>query len=154
MTLSAARLWLIVGLIILSTGLFVIGSVIERNQGAGAHPEAEEMPGMHEGAGSHPESVWGIGTDSPWLVGAVVLVWLVLTVALLRYGQRALPVIILAAVLAIIWDVREVMAQVSNSNTSITTIASAVALTHATVAIMAGLTLWHSGASARSAGPN
>ncbi len=115
----------------------------------GTHQDADQAEAIPaEGAASTgqpgealSETVLGIDLENPWLTIAFVLGSLVLAAALLRFGRRAVPLVILIAAAATILDVREVLFQVEHSNTGLALVAGAVALTHAAVVLL-GILAW------------
>ncbi|MBI3661196.1 hypothetical protein HY230_12095 [Candidatus Acetothermia bacterium] len=139
---SRTRFWLIAGLMVISTVLFIIGGMMERNPS-----EAGEAPGVHEEAGERAhqepasnERVLGFNLENPWAITVVASVWFVLAAGLFRWGQRLLvPVAILAAATAFV-DVREVLLQLGQSRTSIALLAGIVTVAHVAVAIFALVT--------------
>lgn len=152
---SRPRLWIIAGLMVVSTILFVIGAMIERSP-----DEMGEVPGAHEETGerahqeqaSH-ETLFGLSLENPWVITVAAFVWFVLAAGLLLWGQKVLvPVIILAAATAL-GDVREVWLQMEQSRPSIALLASTVAAAHVAIAILALVTWWafrRSSASSRA----
>jgi hypothetical protein len=164
-------LLLIVGLIAVSTVLFVVGVAVERRgeaaEGAGTHqelsgePEAgeaaeggeedgahQEEAGSHEeagGAGEHrEESVFGINPDATWVMTAVVLGWTVLAAGVLLLGPRVLILVALAAAVATVLDLMEVTRQLALANTTVATLAILVALSHAAIAVLSVVVLrWY-----------
>ena len=163
------KLWLIAGLMIIATILFVIGVTIERsggNQEVGAahteqvgevhsdeannahvetsgetHPEEGEQAHIEERGQAHSEAIFGLNLESPLLVGAAVLVSLVLAGALLYFGHPVLLVIIPITVILMLLDVVEVIRQVDAANTGIATIAGVIALLHLVIIVLAILAL-------------
>src|SRR5258708_4013462 len=112
---------LIVRLIVLSTGLFVTGVVIEHTGGgtsAAVSPTPGQAPsttrdpdGGHESTSNSPsslkvqaapeqETVFGLPLENPWFVSVFVLGWLVLAAALIRFGRITFPFVLLVVVLA------------------------------------------------------
>ena len=75
------------------------------------------------------------------MLSAFVLISLLLAAALLRFGPRLLPLVILVAGAATLLDIRELLVQVGRANTVIGVLAGAVALTHAAAAVLA-LLVW------------
>jgi hypothetical protein len=164
-------LLLIVGLIAVSTVLFVVGVAVERRgeaaEGTGTHqelsgePEAgeageaaesgeeegahQDVAGSHEqagGAGAHQEeSIFGINPDATWVVAAVVIGWTVLVAALLLFGPGALILVVLAASAATVLDVMEVLRRVAFANGTVAVLAALVALSHAAIAVLSVLVL-------------
>lgn len=159
-------LLLIVGLIIVSTALFVTGLAIEHTGSAGSaavssHHDAGKTANVHqdadgghdassvpqgsqkvqEGGGSHNEIVFGIDIENPWFVAAFVLSWLVLVVALIRFRRTALLAVIIVAIAAMILDVGEVVRKVGVSNSIVATFAVLVAVAHMLIAVLAVLML-------------
>src|SRR6266699_535366 len=153
------RRWLIltISLIALSTVLFVTGVVIERggtvstpttsHQHArspaatspdpdGGHNEtpsnsSSQGPARPEQGKVVAETVFGLDLENPWVVGAYVVVWLLLVIALVRLGRIAWGGLLLVAVGAGALDVGEVVRQ----------FAVLVTLAHVTLAVLALLVL-------------
>jgi hypothetical protein len=161
-------LLLIVGLIAVSTVLFVVGVTVERQgeatEGAAAHQEVSGEPASgsheeaggegahHEEAGSHQEaggtvehrgeSFLGINPDATWVVITVVIGWRVLAAALLLIsGPPVLILVALAAAVATVLDVMEVLRQLALANGTVAILAALVALSHAAIAILSALLL-------------
>ncbi len=158
---------LIIGLIVLSTGLFVIGVVIEHTGGgtnvvvplAGTRPQApsttQDPDRGQESTSNSPssskvqavpeqETVFGLPLENPWFVSAFVLWWLVLAAALIRFGRITLPVVFLVAVVAIVLDVGEVMRQIGEAKGLVAAFAVLVAVAHLALAVLALLVLTRS----------
>ncbi len=156
---------LIVGLIVLSSGLFVTGMLIEHTGGStsatvsptsGQAPSTTQDPdGGHESTSSSPsspkvqaapgqETVLGLPLENPWFVSAFVLGWLVLAAVLIRFGRITLPIVLLVAVVAFVLDVGEVMRQISEAKSLVAAFAVLVAVAHLALAILALLVLSHS----------
>lgn len=149
---------LMVGLIVLSTGLFVTGVIIEHNGGStsaagsttsGQTPSTSQDPdGGHESTSGSPsspkvqevpkqENVFGLDLENPWFVSVFVLAWLVLAAALIRFGRITLPIVLLVAVVVIVLDLGEVMRQISEGKSLVATLAVLVAVAHLALAILA-----------------
>jgi len=149
---------LIIGLIVLSTGLFVIGVVIEHTGGgtsAAVSPTPAQAPSIsqdpdqgHESTSNSPsssklqavpeqETVFGLPLENPWFVSAFVLWWLLLAAALIRFGRITLAVVFLVAVLAFVLDVGEVMRQIGEAKSLLAAFALLVAVTHLALAVLA-----------------
>src|SRR5258708_31313106 len=140
-SLPRATRWLIAGLLAISGALFVVGIAVERTgenpvvsavqpnaapakpvDGDGSEGQAV-TPTTAQTTPVQNESVLGIDLENPWLVGAAVLGSLVLIGALLRFGYRVLPFIVLFAIAAALFDVSEVLRQIQRNNTTITLLA-------------------------------
>ena len=153
---------LMVGLIMLSTALFVTGILIEHNGGStsaagsttsGQTPSTSQDPdGGHESTSGSPsspkvqevpkqENVFGIDLENPWFVSVFVLAWLVLAAALIRFGRITLPIVLLVAVVVIVLNLGEVMRQISEGKSLVATLAVLVALAHMALSILALLVL-------------
>jgi hypothetical protein len=157
--LARGSLLLIVGLIAVSTILFVVGVTVERRgEAAGstaAHQELsaegeeaahQEEAGSHEevgGASKHQEeSILGINPDATWVVITVALGWVVLAAGLLLFrGPTVLILVALAAAAATVLDVMEVLRQWALANGTVAILAMLVTLTHAAIAVLAVLVL-------------
>ncbi len=163
--IARKMLVLIIGLIVLSTGLFVTGVVIERSGGgtsaaisstAGQVPSTTQDPdGGHESTSSSPsspkvqaapakETVFGLDLENPWFVAAFTLGWLVLAAALIRFGRITLPVVLLVVVVAMVLDVGEVMRQIGEAKSLVAAFAVLVAVAHLALAVLALLVLTRS----------
>ena len=152
-------LLLIVGLIAVSTLLFVAGVTVERRgeasevsaahqelSGEGEEAAHQEEAGSHEEAGGaaehRGESILGINPDTTWVVIAVVLGWTALAVALLLFGGPPVLILVaLAAVAATVLDVVEVLRQLALAHGAVALLAILVALSHAAVAVVSVLIL-------------
>jgi hypothetical protein len=156
---------LIVGLIVLSSGLFVTGVLIEHTGGStsaavsptpGQAPSTTQDPdGGHESTSSSPssskvqagpkqETVFGLDLENPWFVAAFVLGWLVLVAALIRFGRITLPVVLLVAIVATVLDAGEVMRQIGEAKSTVAVLAVLVAVAHLALAVLALLVLTRS----------
>jgi hypothetical protein len=164
------KLWLIAGLMVVSTVLFVVGVTLERSRGEDhetsvAHQEAsethseeageahseeanethaeEEMsePHSEEAEETHSEIIFGLNLESPWLVATAALSLLVLAAALLRFGHPVLIVVIPVVILMALLDVVEVTIQMSEGNMDIAILAAIIGLTRTAVAILAIIAL-------------
>ncbi len=152
--------WLVAGLLAISAALFVTGVAVERgsenHQASAVRPAASPAKPVDSDGGEGPvdtppttqttpsqnESILGIDLENPWLVGAAVLGSLVLIGALWRFGYRVLPVVVLFAIAAALFDVSEVLRQIQRNNTTITLLAGVVLAAHAAVAIVSLLNLY------------
>ena len=103
-----------------------------------SHVEAEET---HQEGEGHQETVLGVNIESPWVLTVIVLGWLILAVALLRFGGWVLAVVIIAAAAATLFDIGEVLLQINEGNGGVAILATLVAVTHAAVAVLAFLAL-------------
>jgi hypothetical protein len=162
-SVGRTKLWLIAGLMVVSTILFVIGVTIERS-GAEAH----EIPAAHQEAGeaqeagethseegeathseaaneTHSKTIFGVNPgfnlESPWLVATAALGSLALVVALFQFGHAVLIVVIPVAILMVLLDIAEVMIQVGEGNVGLAILATIIGLMRAAVAILAIITL-------------
>ena len=176
-TLSRTKLLLMVGLMVLSTVLFVAGVALERSssgngsvpapapqpttgvqagqeaqEGTAAreaqeHQEATPAPAQEgvEGTAAHEQAeqnrVFGIDLESPWVIAGVVLGTLLLIAALVVFGYRALLLVLLVAVVATIFDGREVVYQLGQARYGVAALASGVVATRLATAVVAGLAL-------------
>lgn len=153
---------LMVGLIVLSTALFVTGVLIEHNGGStpatvspspGQAPNTSQDPdGGHESTTNSPsspnvqavpkqENVFGLDLENPWFVSVFVLAWLVLATALIRFGRITLPILLLVAIVVMVLDLGEVMRQINEGKSLVATFAVLVAVAHLSLAILALLVL-------------
>ena len=156
-------LWLLAGLLAISAALFVIGVTVERStesstvhqatglvkpansEGGEGHNEANEAhvdQSTPQNAPVQNESFLGIDLENPWLVGLAVLSSVVLIAALLRFGYRILPIIVLFGIAATLFDVGEVVRQIQANKTNIVLLAGLVLLAHAAVVIVSLLSVY------------
>jgi hypothetical protein len=79
----------------------------ERQEAAAAasHESAEGTP-AHEAA--EQNRVFGIDVESPWIITGMVILTLLLIAALFLLGEPVLPLVVLVAVVATVFDLREV----------------------------------------------
>jgi hypothetical protein len=176
-TLSRTKLLLMVGLMLLSTVLFVAGVALERSSsgsgsvrapapqpttGVQAGQEAQEgteareaqerqeaapAPAQEgvEGTAAHEQAeqnrVFGIDVESPWVIAGVVLGTLLLIAALVVFGYRVLLLVLLVAVVATIFDGREVVYQLGQARYGVAALALGVVASRLATAIVAGLAL-------------
>ena len=163
--LPRTALWLVGGLLIVSAALFVIGVSVERGsenhevpvvsqnaapakpvdsdggEGSSASGAGHvDAPAAAQTTSPQNESVLGIDLENPWLVGAAVVGSLVLMGALLCFGYRVLPIVVLFAIAAALFDVSEVLRQLQRNNTTVTLLAALVLLAHAAVGVAS---LWY-----------
>jgi hypothetical protein len=97
-----------------------------------AHRAGESA--AHRAAEVHGERVFGIDIESTGLVVAAVAVSLVLAIALWLSGSALIPLGVAGfALVAAIFDVREVFHQIDESRTNLTVIAAIVAALHLVV---------------------
>lgn len=154
---------LIAGLMALSTLLFVVGVVAERATTGTHTPLCVQQASGETGAdGDHQaaapcatrptadadggeastastttsETVLGIAVDDPGITALAVAGWLILIAALLRFGRRALPVVLVAAGATTIFDVGEVIHQIHEARSGLAILAAFVAIGHAAVAVL------------------
>jgi hypothetical protein len=170
--LPPPQLGLIIGLIVLSTALFVLGISLERqleaNENANTHVEGEEGEIHNEGSeeahdeaessesegeehgeeGETPEAenhvdetIVGINLENPWLITTAVVAWIVLALALLRFGYPVLYLIILAALVMGVMDVVELIRQLNIGHSDIAFVAALVAASHLILAIVSFMNL-------------
>ncbi len=160
-TVSRSMLVLTISLIVISTLLFITGVVIERSgvvvpatttsqqlTTQGSNP-SHDADGGHEGTtattvshASTPDAVlFGLDLENPWVVGVFAFIWLVLIVALLRFGRIAFLAILLAAIITTILDVGEVLRKAGEANTLVPTLAVLVAVAHLALVAVALLAL-------------
>ena len=164
-----SRRWLIatIGLILLSTILFLTGLMMEHSSGVAGPPTSspqgvnasqdpdggrDETPSFtlqHDSTNTEHgnifgETIFGINLENPWLVGIFVLVWLVLAVALLRLGRIAWVALMVVAIGSGVLDVGEVRRQLIAAHTTLATFAILVTLAHVALAVLALLVLLQS----------
>jgi hypothetical protein len=83
----------------------------------------------------------GVDIEAPWFIAAYLLCWLVLGVAVFRFGRPALLALLLVAIATVMLDGAEVIHQINEANTTIIIFAGVVAATHLVLAALAGLAL-------------
>ncbi len=157
------KLRLIVDLIAVSTVLYVVGVLAERQseaaEGSGADQqessdtpesgEAGEAAEAHRETGPQEvgetgkeEIILGINPEAPWAVAAVVIGWLVLAVGLLRFRSRVMVLVVaLAAAASTAFDALEVFKQARRANSTVAILAALVALGHAAIVVLSVLVL-------------
>jgi hypothetical protein len=171
---SPRLLTIIVTVILLSTVLFIVGVLIERSPGTlvpstssqqAAPVSAVDPDGGHEGTSSEKrettltggsgaagrnERVFGLDLENSWFVGASVLAWLVLIMALFRLGPIVWLVLLVVASVSTALDVGEVARKLGEANTTVVLIAGVVAVAHVLLVALAGLVLirWRRGSTA------
>lgn len=153
--------WLIVGVMALSTLLFLTGVAIEQSgrgsaltsaqQTEPAPTDAGDLDGGHEGAGTSSlgttqaaapaETALGLDLEAPGFLVVFLLVWLALALALFRWVRPALMALLLVAVATVILDGAEIVHQLKEANTTLILLAAVVTLTHLVVAALAVLAL-------------
>jgi len=142
------------------TVFFVVGVVIER--GGEAHTPTSNHQNAPSSAatssdpdGGHDETpstskpqnsisaetVFGLDLENPWAVGAFVMVWLVLAVALLRLGRLAWMALLCVAILTGALDVAEVGRQWTSAHLTVAIFALGVLLAHVVLVVLAGFVL-------------
>ena len=161
-SLPRSALWLVAGLLLISAVFFVTGVAIERsgeNQAISALQSNVSVPKSADsdtdGGEGHvdaptttqttpaqTEAVLGIDLENPWLVGAVAVSSLLLIAALLRFGYRVLPIIVLFAVATGLFDTSEVLRQTQRNNLPVLLFAGVVLAAHVAVAVVALLNLY------------
>jgi hypothetical protein len=164
--LSRATTLLLAGLMVLSTGFFVTGVALERSTsdtGAASIPgapiatqapegsEAREAQERQEATTTHPDEgegsaaheaaeqnqVLGIDGESPWVVASFVLATLLLIVALFVFGARVLRLVVAFALIATVFDVREVGHQLGQAHYLIAVLALAIVISRIATAFIA-----------------
>lgn len=165
--LSRTTTFLLAGLMALSTALFVAGLALERsteNNGAASTPAAQiatptpegseereaqerqeataQEPGAEaEGSAAHEAAeqnrVLGIDVESPWVIGSVVLLTLLLIAALFLFGARVLQLVVAFALIAAVFDVREVGYQLGQAHYLIAVLAIGVVISRIATAFFA-----------------
>ena len=164
--LSRATTFLLAAQMVLSTGLFVAGVALERSTsdtGAARIPaspiatqapegsearEAQErqeatttLPVEGEGSAAHEAAeqnhVLGIDVESPWVVASFVLATLLFIAALFMFGARVLRLVVAFALIATVFDVREVGHQLGQAHYLITVLAIGVVISRIATAFIA-----------------
>jgi magnesium-transporting ATPase (P-type) len=131
--------WLIIALIVLSTLMFAIGVAIERQDENKSgteegHDEAEELNG---GGENDEETIFGMNLESTQVIITIVAVWIILVAALLLFGRPVYVIISIAALIATIFDIGEVIRKLGENNL-IAFFAIIVTLSHFVIAILSG----------------
>lgn len=123
----------------------------ERQEAAAAAPqESAEGAPAHEAA--EQNRVFGIDVESPWVITSVVIVTLLLIAALFLLGERVLLLVILVAIAATVFDLREVGYQLGQARYLIAALAIGVVVSRLATALVAWR-VWRKGAQpAHSAG--
>jgi hypothetical protein len=112
----------------------------ERQEAAPAAPqEGAEGTAAHEQA--ERNSVFGIDLESPWVIAGVVLGTVLLITALVVFGERVLLLVLLVAVVATLFDMREVVFQLGQARYGIAALAVEVAVSRLATAMVALLAL-------------
>ena len=124
----------LVGLLVVATAAFVVGTSIERSSGGEAHAGP-----AGESAERHPEESGHEDLESTPLVVAAAAFALVVAFAVWqRPGARRLLLFVLVAMVAFaVLDVREVAHQVDEHDTGLAVLAALVAGLHLAVAAVA-----------------
>jgi len=164
--LSRTTIFLLAALMVLSTGLFVAGVALERSTsdtGAASIPaaqiatpapegsEAREAQERQEATTTHPDEgegsaaheaaeqnhVLGIDGESPWVIASVVLLTLLLIAALFLFGARVLRLVVAFALVATVFDVREVGYQLGQARYLIAVLAIGVVISRIATAFIA-----------------
>ena len=141
---------ILIGLILASGALFVVGVLLERADESTGHGAAAEASGESaeaqaaETAGevAHSEgTVFGIGPDSPLLVIGAVLVSLALAAVVLRKagGGAGLAAVAAVCIVFAAFDFREGAHQAEVERTGVLVIALVVGVGHLLAAGYAGL---------------
>ena len=104
-------------------------------------PRTTSSGAASESTESSSETVLGIDIENPWIVGAIVVGWLLLLAALFRFTRVALGAVAVAAAASTIFDIAEVLYQVNRANTLVAIIALLVAGGHAAIAVLSVLAL-------------
>ena len=98
-----------------------------------------------EGNAAHEQtersSVFGINLESPWVSAGVVLGSLLLIAALFLFGYRVLLLVLIVALAATIFDVREVIFQFGQARYGVVALASGVAISRLATVIVAWFAL-------------
>ena len=157
--------WLLVGLLVISTVLYVAAVTIERNssgeqneapavqpaasgEGQEGHSEAGETQ-TDSGTTTKPdkpevgnqERLFGIDLESPWLIVAAVVVSIALIGALFLFERTALVLILVFSIAATALDILEVATQAHRSNSGLALLALLVALGHVALGVSSVFTM-------------
>jgi hypothetical protein len=116
----------------------------ERQEAAAAvsQESAEEGTLAHEAA--EQNRVFGIDVESPWVIVSVVILTLLLIAALFLLGYRVLPLVVLVAVIATVFDQREAAYQLGQARYLIAALAIGVVASRIATAVVAWLA-WRQG---------
>jgi hypothetical protein len=116
----------------------------ERQEAAAAAPqESAEGAPAHEAA--EQNRVFGIDVESPWVITSVGIVTLLRIAALFLLGERVLLLVIVIAVVATIFDLREASYQLGQARYLIAALAIGVVVSRIATALVAWRT-WRQGA--------
>ena len=102
---------------------------------AAASQESAEGTPAHEAA--EQNRVFGIDVESPWVITSVVVLTLLLIAALLVLGERVLPLVVLVAVVAAVFDMREIGYQLGQARYLIAALAIGVVASRIATAVVA-----------------
>lgn len=158
-SISRNMRFLLVGLIAVSTILYVVGVTLELNgekqetpaiqqapaEGQPGHSEASEsssevVPSTQPEA-AHQEALFGVNLESPWFIAAAVIGAIVLIGIVLRFERIGLILTIVFAIAATLLDILEVITQVNRSNSGLAAVAVLVTLAHIAVGVLSVLIL-------------
>src|SRR5262249_22551217 len=107
----------------------------ERQQAAAAaSQESAEGTAAHEQA--EQNEAFGLDLESPAVLAGVVLGTLLLIAGLFVFGARVLPFVVLVALVATIFDVREVVFQLGQAHFAIAALAVGIVISRLTTAFV------------------
>jgi hypothetical protein len=116
----------------------------ERQESAAAvSQESAEGTPAHEAA--EQNRVFGIDVESPWVIASVVILTLLLIAALFLLGERVLPLVVLVAVVAAVFDLREAGYQLGQARYLLAALAIGVVASRIATAVVAWR-VWRQGA--------
>jgi hypothetical protein len=98
-------------------------------------PEGAEGTAAHEAA--EQNQVFGIDVESPWVIGSVVLLTVLLIIALFLFGERILPLVVLVALVVTVFDMREIGYQLGQGRYLIAALAIGVVISRIVTAAVA-----------------
>ncbi len=104
---------------------------------AAASQESAEGTEAHEQA--EQNRIFGIDLESPAVLAGVILATLLLIASLFVFGYRVLPLVFLVALVAMVFDIREVVYQLGQAHVAIAALAAGVVITRLATAVAAGL---------------
>jgi hypothetical protein len=107
----------------------------EHQQAAAASQESAEGTEAHEQA--EQNGAFGLDLESPAVLAGVVLGTLLLIAGLFVFGGRVLPLVVLVALVATVFDVREVVFQLGQAHFAIAALAVGIVISRLTTALIA-----------------
>jgi hypothetical protein len=106
-----------------------------RQTAAAASQESAEGTGAHEQA--EQNRAFGVDLESPAVLAGVVLGTLLLIAGLFVVGARVLPLVVLVALVATVFDVREVVFQLGQAHFAIAALVVGIVISRLATALIA-----------------